>query len=348
MISKIIYKVFGLFITFYLPSAMAANIYEGKDTFGDPIIKIEGEIQAGDLDEVVILSRSLLLRYPDVALSLDLNSPGGDALEAMKIGQFARDLLAKVQVLGTIIDVDEGLLEETLNTNPDDAHTWQYDREKDRSSLLSENDIRRCYSACVYIFYGGVERIIRDNADRRTQPMRTIPIIGLHRPYFSQQSFSTLSPGEAREGYRQLEESVREYMRIMGAPQAIADRMFRSASNEVDLVSAEEFKQYYHDKEPFLEEWLISKCGSTGEENVLSGIELQRFRDLSDLQLKELRRRRSLGKNTDNILGGFVPSGFTEEEVKRLYSAVRFHNRYVDACISTAITEHQHEWAVER
>ena len=348
MIFKIIYIVFGLFIAFYMPSTTAANISETKDIFGDPTVKIEGEIQAGDLDKIIDLSRSILLRFPDATLSFDLNSPGGDALEAMKIGQFARDVLANVRALGTIIDIDEGFLKNRLNTNPDDAHIWQYHREKGRNIQLSEDDIRRCYSACVFIFYGGVERSIRDNADRRLQPMSEIPIIGLHRPYFSRQSFATLSPSEAREDYQQLEESVREYMRGMGAPQAVSDRMFRSASNEVDLVPVDEFKEYYQDEEPFLEEWLISKCGSTGEENVLSGNELQRFRNLSDLQLQELRRRRNLGENFDNVLGDFVPNGFTVEEVSRLYSAVRSHNKNVDSCIATAISDHQHEWATKR
>lgn len=348
MIHKFIYTIFGLLIAFYVPSTTAANISESKDIFGAPTIKVEGEIKAGDLGQVVELSRSILLRYPGLTLSLDLNSPGGDVLEAMEIGQFARDVLASVRVLGTIIDVDEGFLDSRLSTNPDDAHVWQYHREKARNAQLLENDINRCYSACVLIFYGGVERTIRDNADRRSQPIRNIPIIGLHRPYFSRQSFSTLSPSEAREDYQQLEESVREYMRSMGAPQTVSDRMFRSASNEVDLVPDDEFREYYQDEEPFLEEWLISRCGSTGEENVLSGIELQRFRDLSNLQLQELRRRRDLGDNVDNVLGSFVPSGFTEEEVNRLYSAVRIHNTKVNSCINTAVSDHQHDWATQR
>jgi hypothetical protein len=66
----------------------------------------------------------------------------------------------------------------------------------------------------------------------------------------------------------------------MGAPQSLVDRMFVKASNEIELIAADEFRTLYKEEESFLQEWLIAKCGATGAQYALSPTEYAEFRKI--------------------------------------------------------------------
>ena len=157
-------------------------------------------------------------------LTLLLNSPGGDVDEAIKIGRLARELMAKVSVHGNLLY--------TLGT----PHGTKLERFGQKyppyrvglvaikaGDSLTEQDLVRCYSACVLIFYGGVDRGVSDNWDQRTDREKSIPAIGLHRPYFAAEAYASLSPIEAKQQYAILDKEVRDYLVEMGAPQDLAD-----------------------------------------------------------------------------------------------------------------------------
>jgi hypothetical protein len=205
-------------------------------------IEVEGEITKGDFDRIVKLAGSFVDERKPIRLLV--NSDGGDAVEAMRIGRFVRDSLAQVAVEGNIL--------------------------KPSSSIL-----RRCYSACFLILVSGAMRdhmgdnrfltedgqTVWEDVDGQSVP-KSIPVIGVHRPYFDKEAYGDLSPQEARVAYAHLEESVREYLQEMGVPQSLVDQMFRYASDEIHLVSKADFKKLLGYEEPFMEEWLLSKCGS--------------------------------------------------------------------------------------
>ncbi len=235
-------------------------------------ISIEGKIEEGDLDKIKIKSYEFILsgieerkRKPgrlSFNLNYKLNTPGGDIVEAIKIGRFFREVLAEVGVSGKIIlDPNTEVGKEVFNQEGSSEMFSFLSSGKE----ITDELIRRNYSAGVLIFYGAVKRGLNDNGDMRSATRRKailIPAIGLHRPYYEKEFFSTLTPLEASSAYHDLEVLVRNYLKEMGATQEIIDRMFASNSNKIDLILADEFQKHYKRSESFLEEWLIAKCGS--------------------------------------------------------------------------------------
>ena len=209
---------------------------------------------------------------------------------------------------------------------------------------MENDDIVRCYSACVIIFYGGVSRYTSDNNDYRYgfRKDQNIPVIGVHRPYYEQNRYSALSPSEAKKKYLQLENTVREYMHEMGAPTSIIDRMFRKASNEVDLIPSDKFKEFYHSTEPFIDEWLIARCGGYGPLSALSNSEQTDYQKYNQA-LKHAIDNRKIKSSKDHH--DFTPRGMALEYIKQLKQKIHTHNSKVMACQKSAIVTNQEQWA---
>lgn len=326
--------------------AVGADVSLQKDSSGNPIVNISGTIAKGDLVKVKKASAALirsLSEYSNKPLQFHLNTPGGDLEEAMQIGRFARQLLVKIDSYGKIIIASQEGLEELFN-EPDKP--WKH---RDFVILrpdvpLSEKHIVRNYSAGILIFYGATMRAHRDNSDQRQgfYKAKSIPVMGIHRPYYDKGTFSELPPNEAARAYSRLEASVRSYLVEMGAPQQLIDRMFNRASTDIDLIPADEFRRYYKIEESFLEEWLIAKCGSPGYENILTGTTLD---DFITMQKEQVRSRIEDKDHLGIEVGYLYPNEkFPQDYVEALYRKVRTYNRSVDFCRDKAISVHQREW----
>ena len=180
---------------------------------------------------------------------------------------------------------------------------------------------------------------------------KAVPVIGIHRPYYNQKSYGKLNPVEAKKQYKTLERAVRYYMDEMGAPRTIVDRMFRSASSEVDLVPSKEFQGFFHNKEPFLDEWLIAKCGSKSDgKDLLSTEDYQYQKLVWDERAKEVKRRtKAYGGGPEDyteVYQNYVPKGFSKERYDQIISVVRHHNWKQQDCVATAVNIHQSEMAL--
>ena len=212
---------------------------------------------------------------------------------------------------------------------------------------LAEDDVIRCYSACVLIFFGGTNRTIVDNYDDR-QSRRIIPVMGIHRPYYDLKYFSTLSPKEASKEYKRLEILVEEYLKEMGATGALMERMLRKPSNDVELVTSKDFKSFYRPVEPFLDEFLLAKCGSDADKEVLGPKELNDYERLSKDRIQEFVRRQKadpdLSRNA-TVFENYVPDGFDADYAARLQKKVIQHHQQVESCRTKAVLTHQIEWA---
>jgi hypothetical protein len=207
---------------------------------------------------------------------------------------------------------------------------------------LTEKHIVRNYSAGILMFYGAVQRSIRDNVDRRlgASKQETVPVMGIHRPYYDRAFFAQLSPAKAADTYKTLEKTVRSYLTEMGAPQALLDRMFASSSDRIELVPSTDFRAFYKPEESFLEEWLIAKCGMTGDyTKVLDSRELEDFRKMETWQIDA----RTKGDQPIGYLYG--DPNFPDTYVNEVYTKVRDRNRQLDRCKAEAIATHQQEWA---
>lgn len=212
---------------------------------------------------------------------------------------------------------------------------------------LSEENIVRNYSAGILIFYGAVKRAHSDNSDQRLGfgKKRTIPVMGLHRPYYEKEYFSKLSPSQASEAYKKLENMVRNYLADMGAPQLIIDRMFNRASNEIELLTADEFRGLYKSEESFLAEWLIARCGATTSyENALTGSELEEFPKINREQIAaRIADKTPYGER--EILKIYPSKDFSQSYIENLYRKIRTYNTNVHLCGRKAVSAHQREWA---
>lgn len=348
-----IQRVFALVFLGLTGAVNSAEIRATESVFGDPVLLVSGVIEKGDLGGIKEAVKDLIYKY-DKAPAIEIDSAGGDAREAMRIGRFLREMLMSVKVYGSIVRT-KGDEETEEYASLKDTHMWYYDIIKSASEPVADSDYRRCYSACVLIFYGAVERSLRDNVDQRwgLNRLRYHPVMGLHRPYYKGEAYSNLAPGDAVKAYDALSSEVREYLLEMGAPTALIDRMFRHSSEQIDLVRKEEFEQYYNRKAPFLEEWLISKCGSDDASSALSSDEAQIY-----FNVNEERKRKAkafLERNSDNqdkwsvvrdIIGNYMPPGYSAGEIQEIEKKVGTYSRKVSSCKKMAVAQHQQKWAI--
>ncbi len=341
-------RLFAVFALLMVHShSESAQVVITQDSWGDPLIEIRGEIERGDLARVqraaadVVIGQASVLQKP---LKFHLNTPGGDVNEAMKIGRFFRAVLASVESYGNIILATGSEEERVLILSKDPAKVRGYVA-LPPDAPLANKDIVRNYSAGVLMFLGAVKREHSDNSDQRQgfYNQRKIPVMGIHRPYFSKEVFAALSPSQAQEAYKVLETSVRNYMLEMGAPQSLADRMFVKSSNEIELIAADEFRTLYKEEESFLQEWLIAKCGAIGAQHVLSPTEHADFTKIETWQVRS--QMQDPGAFDKPGFYVYPNPGFPSPYPEDLYRKVRAYNGWVRACQDSAVVDHQIEWA---
>lgn len=87
----------------------------------------------------------------------------------------------------------------------------------------------RCESACVFVFAGGVERLLFDRAR-----------LGVHRPTLDREEFARLDQEEATRRYRRVEEDVRQFLSEMGVADQLFVRMMQVPSGRMLYLSEDE------------------------------------------------------------------------------------------------------------
>jgi len=328
----------------------SADIVIERGRFGTPVLVLNGEILKGDFEKFKRVSRELIQHRDFEYFDIYLESLGGDVLESMRIGRLLRSLLARTHVIGYRYfdpkSVHGKEQKRFMINNPEKAYITKHDRFVSRNERIPDEFIGRCYSSCVLIFYSGVRRDSSDNGYFRDSGSKT-PVIGIHRPYFNKEYYSKLSPVEAKNAYKKLEGLVKDYLVEMGASNLVIERMFKTASNDVDLLLHDEFKVMYERKEPFLEEWLIAKCGSTTSgEGFLTKENSEYYRYINDEKFKAARHL--IDNDTNEYIGvidGYFPEGSDKKLYEALSRSVRSHNFNVHACTNSAVMTHQKLWS---
>lgn len=272
-------------------SAWAVTAEIRETPWGKPVIHIQGVIEEGDFEKIKAVATTVVSSGNEAQFSL--NSAGGNFIEALKIGEFIKEMNARTNLFGT---------------NSRDANA----------------ELTQCYSACFVLFVSGS---IRDYTMNNTiwdatgnVEQKIEPILGLHRPYYDEQSFSALSPSQAREEYDLIERLTRQYFRTVSVPQEIVDEMFRVSSQEIRLIPPDEFQTRIGYQQPYYEEWIITRCGTLSSEEV---------GDLAKV-------------NAENILSGrrdSVPQGLSPGYVEYLGSK---YNQ-IQECRGSTIYEYQKE-----
>ncbi len=228
---------------------------------------LHGEIVKGDYNKVALFyTRS----YPYLG-SMDLQSPGGDVIEAIKIGRLLRkylitahapfhiddDIKPKLNLDDGVSKLLSGLDESLINLTVISATSY--------TNLCSGRECV-CASSCALIFFGSPNRL---------------GSVGLHRPIIDDPEFKKLSPAEAERAYKPVLALISQYLEEMEVPKALIEAMIATSSSDIHWVGA---TGKGIDRSPSFAEWQDANCGSGDQ----AGNEINELHEL-DVKSKTAR-----------------------------------------------------------
>lgn len=185
-----------------------------------PGFAIEGIIEPGDFEKFEQLVIQQGMEFNTVWIA----SPGGDVLEAMKIGRLIRELRYSVYLPIGFKSINRTFL------------------------LFGMKDTKNnvCASACFYIYVAGVQRIGT--------------IVGIHRPYLSRDAYRKMDLEDAIAANDYVRSIVAEYFDEMGVPDEYVNRSFQIPSGETEWLSESEVNSRFNHYIPEVDEWLAAQC----------------------------------------------------------------------------------------
>lgn len=269
MLPKHLIAVFSAAIFFYSPSAArSAEVRINDADAGSYVarwITVEGEIQKGDLPKIIAgFDRTHLVNR------IDVWSPGGDVDEAIKIAEFANEMLVEVSgPVGTTSNCKPPF------KNPTGDVMKRYPRNP-------ANCV--CYSACAVIWLA---------APKRTSPYG----VGVHRAKFDPAYFSGLNAVQAEQRYRLLLDKLNSFLAEHDVPKSILDKMNVTTSNDIHVLTLDEVA-LIGEYRPFFDELLNARCSEfsqlASEANELEK-EIRRLEKASDELVKKSYETERLG-----------------------------------------------------
>jgi hypothetical protein len=212
-------------------------------------IVLEGKIEAGDFDKLrsYIFNRDPFKggHITDVE-NIFLASPGGDLAEAMKIGRLVRELKLTTSIPDKL--------------RPASRYDGEYQKEwiaKYNLKDLKANYM--CASACFFVFVAGIHREVGG----WLSPLE--PILGIHRPYLSENDLSGLSSDKAIAAGARTRAVVEDYLKEIGVPAKYADQMFSVPKDEIRWINNDEFEADFDGFIPGLKDWVDARCDKRTE-----------------------------------------------------------------------------------
>jgi hypothetical protein len=237
-------------------------------------VLFEGKIKKGDYDKLLgLIGKDCEDRCPS---SIFLASPGGDVIEAMKIGRLVRKLRFETYI-------------------PSDLPIWIHQQRKYRpeAKLKDAKMNYMCASACFFIFVAGIKR------ERDIFP----PILGIHRPYLSEHDLRKRTGNQVMDSSRQVRVVIENYLKEMGVPAKYADLMFSTPKGQVRFISENDFESDFEGWIPELHDWLDAKCNNLTDIEKVVSKDLERKKARREM-LSEDDRRMSKMLMDKNLLQG--------------------------------------------
>lgn len=196
-------------------------------------ISIDGKIENGDFEKFVnaVIEDELKVRQ------VHLNSNGGNAIVAMNIGRFIRNL--------------------NYSTNAPDYYELQYDDVNNVPSsdvrcsagfLTKKMNNCTCHSSCALIYFSGIQR----NGN----------YIGIHRTYIEHEYLKNRSMSEASAYSREINKRLEKYLDEMGVPNSLLETMESIPSNEIKLLDKNFIDRHLKGNPKDIQEWISAKCGN--------------------------------------------------------------------------------------
>lgn len=208
----------------------AAEVWLDKRDTYNQVVVLEGVIEKGDFQR---LSAVLGEVGPFIG-DIWLYSPGGDAYEAMRIGELVNAL--RLRTVSPYVTVDDRVLDDTIlieDCSP-------------RSYIIVPRDKANCVcaSACSLIWLGGV---VRKNS-----------LLRIHRPKLAEQEFAQLTTDEAQKRYALMSADIEKYLIKYSFPKEAIEMMRNTPSYELKTYYAIEIEG----RVPFFDELVAARCGS--------------------------------------------------------------------------------------
>jgi hypothetical protein len=196
------------------------------------VLVLEGKIEAGDFDKV----RSFLgnkANFERINGGVFAASPGGNLVEAIKIGRLIRALR---------------LSTEAPSGPPTEARRFS-------QPVIAPNNLvnprinYQCSSACFFIYVSGVYR-----------SLGWVGRLGIHRPTQLESETNKLDVEQATNLAWRVRGFVKKYLDDMNVPDKYVDLMYSVPPNEVRWISQSEFESDIEGFVPDAKRWLSSKC----------------------------------------------------------------------------------------
>ena len=182
---------------------------------------IEGPIESGDYEHFLKVVKDNQGKLADVYLL----SPGGDFVEAMKIGRALRAL-----EMGSVVP----------------------GRNSAGQPVCDDDDIPRnpanctAASAAFFIHVGAIER--------------TGLYLVVHRPYFAPEQFAKLTESQAQAAFDALQRDARAYMTEMGVPPQVQEEVMGTPPDKGVVLDDKTVRNYFVGEIPYQQEWRHAKC----------------------------------------------------------------------------------------
>jgi ATP-dependent protease ClpP protease subunit len=91
----------------------------------------------------------------------------------------------------------------------------------------------KCYSACVFVLAGAVDRHIRQSDQ-----------VGIHRPYMQTTPENPIVAGQVKQAYSRTLQDMRSYLREMNVSPRLADDMLATEPEHNHILTLAELKAY--------------------------------------------------------------------------------------------------------
>ena len=182
---------------------------------------IEGPIESGDYEHFLKVVKDNQGKLADVYLL----SPGGDFVEAMKIGRALRAL-----EMGSVVP----------------------GRNSAGQPVCGDDDIPRtpanctAASAAFFIHVGAIERAGL--------------YLVVHRPYFAPEQFAKLTESQAQAAFDALQRDARAYMTEMGVPPQVQEEVMGTPPDKGVVLDDKTVRNYFVGEIPYQQEWRHAKC----------------------------------------------------------------------------------------
>ena len=234
-------KLSSIIISFFLATTVSfAGVFIELNPDSSNKISINGKIKKGEYKDFERKLKIVLIDQfgkPDSLKragyrinrkipSITLNSPGGDLIEAMKIGHLIRKLFIETHIR--------------------------------RETFTNSGQPSSCSSACFFIFVSGIQRQVDFSFFGNSKTEYTVNKLGLHRPYFDK-SYYSKDFGSYKTQYEKLAKITRNYLLEMGVNKVVVDKMFSIPSKSVYWLQKEDFDRYVGSEKVSLRDQGFSK-----------------------------------------------------------------------------------------